>query len=633
MKVFLNLVIISLVFVFFGCSALVLTDNAKGSSSNLKSTAGVDSPNLSTVNATIVNPSFEDATYTTGWTITGTPAKSTLVHAGTGASMKLMSVGATCSQTVTVSPYTWYRLSAWLYHNGHIGVTTNAGTIATVDQGSALWTFTYIDFYTAADTSVTIFAQTPVASDFRADEFSLACENEYVYSHSDSTTDILPHALRTVKVPSQSTLANAITNAQAGDLILLADGSYTTGVSISNKSGVSYNPIVFKAENKGMATISGGSANLTNCDKMVYWGIKFTTPNSVKVYDCTYVKFYRCTFEPSGQTGSTDTSLPYLIFKAITANGSSTKNRVAFCEFKNHLSPGQFIAWSSNSAAPYYASTYDEVEYCYFNTAGPRVSNGMEAVRVGVSSINNLSQYTKIEHNYFYRCNGDPEIISVKSCDNSIKYNTIVESAGSLCLRQGDRNNASYNSILCNSYVESGTGAIAGGIRVYGNDQIITSNYIENCQGSGMTEALVLSGGDIAWNATRTTTGDPQPNNWGNYAEHWQVHGATVTNNRIYNSNTTGNGNGMAIGGLYTGYDPDSCTITGNKVELSDGECFKVVLEGTNTWSSNTGYVHSPSTLVTGGSHTGVATSSTAVTNPNSPETTSTVGVNATFVP
>lgn len=44
-----------------------------------------------------------------------------------------------------------------------------------------------------------------------------------------------------------------------------------------------------------------------------------------------------------------------------------------------------------------------------------------------------------VEHNLFEKANGDAEAISVKSSDNTVRYNTIRDSRGFLVLRHGNR--------------------------------------------------------------------------------------------------------------------------------------------------------------------------------------------------
>ena len=57
----------------------------------------------------------------------------------------------------------------------------------------------------------------------------------------------IPSALRTVAVSSTAELTSAISNAIAGDRIVIASGEYSSTVSISSKNGTESNPIVFTA--------------------------------------------------------------------------------------------------------------------------------------------------------------------------------------------------------------------------------------------------------------------------------------------------------------------------------------------------------------------------------------------------
>jgi poly(beta-D-mannuronate) lyase len=67
--------------------------------------------------------------------------------------------------------------------------------------------------------------------------------------------DLIPSATRAINAASSEELSNAISNAEAGDHIILADGSYS-GFTIT-KSGQSGKPIVIRAANVLGATITG----------------------------------------------------------------------------------------------------------------------------------------------------------------------------------------------------------------------------------------------------------------------------------------------------------------------------------------------------------------------------------------
>ena len=60
------------------------------------------------------------------------------------------------------------------------------------------------------------------------------------------------------------------------------------------------------------------------------------------------------------------------------------------------------------------------------------------------------SGYTIVEHNLFEDCDGDPEIVSIKSSDNIIRHNTFRGSYGTLSLRHGNRNKLESNYFFGN---------------------------------------------------------------------------------------------------------------------------------------------------------------------------------------
>ena len=102
--------------------------------------------------------------------------------------------------------------------------------------------------------------------------------------------------------------------------------------------------------------------------------------------------------------------------------------------------------------------------------------NGGEPIRLGVSPRALSSAHAIVEYNLFERCNGDPEAISVKSSDNTVRYNTIRDSLGGIVLRHGNRTRIESNHILNGQ----------NGIRIYGNDHVIVNNVLAGIAGSGV---------------------------------------------------------------------------------------------------------------------------------------------------
>ena len=81
-----------------------------------------------------------------------------------------------------------------------------------------------------------------------------------------------------------------------------------------------------------------------------------------------------------------------------------------------------------------------------------------------------------IEYNLFERCDGESEIISVKSNGNLLRGNTFSHCRGELVLRHGHRNVVNGNWFLNGS----------GGVRLQGQDQVVINNYFDSLTGAGL---------------------------------------------------------------------------------------------------------------------------------------------------
>jgi len=98
------------------------------------------------------------------------------------------------------------------------------------------------------------------------------------------------------------------------------------------------------------------------------------------------------------------------------------------------------------------------------------------------------SGFTIVAHNLFEDCEGDPEIVSIKSCDNIVRRNTYLKSYGTLSLRHENRNRIEGN------YFFGGDKPIGispaksilytYGIRIYGTDRLNINNYMEGLNGT-----------------------------------------------------------------------------------------------------------------------------------------------------
>ncbi|WNG33578.1 lyase [Archangium violaceum] len=367
-----------------------------------------------------------------------------------------------------------------------------------------------------------------------------------------------------VNVSTAAQLTTALANAAAGTTLLLADGTYTNSGAfiLKGKNGTASNPITLKAANRGKAIISGGaSLHVTSSSHVVIEGLKFTnTGNSAVVLEgSNNIRVTRNTFALI-ENGAT---IKWLLLKGT----GSHHNRIDHNDFGGKSDPGPVIAMDGNYSTQ--MTQYDVIEYNYFHDIGPRLTNGLETIRLGLSAVSLLDGHATVQYNLFENCDGDPEYISIKSGHNTVRYNTVITSQGQLTARHGN-----HNSIYGNFILGDGSKSGMGGIRLYGTDHKVYNNYLEKLT----DDALLIDGGDF--------DGGPTSSNYtaDDLAKHWRIYRVEVVNNTIVNSTT-----GLLIGKKYT-YAPVDSKVANNLIRNTTGTLYSESKTSNTLFQGNIGY-------------------------------------------
>ncbi|WP_428848318.1 polysaccharide lyase 6 family protein [Shewanella olleyana] len=132
---------------------------------------------------------------------------------------------------------------------------------------------------------------------------------------------------------------------------------------------------------------------------------------------------------------------------------------------------------------------HHKIDHNYFGPRPTLGSNGGETIRIGTSHYSMTNSYTVIENNYFDRCDGEVEIISIKAGQNIVRNNTFFESRGTLTMRHGNGNQIDSNVFLGNNVDHT------GGIRIINRDQTITNNYLEGLKGYRFGSGFTIMNG------------------------------------------------------------------------------------------------------------------------------------------
>jgi poly(beta-D-mannuronate) lyase len=269
-----------------------------------------------------------------------------------------------------------------------------------------------------------------------------------------------PPPLRTFRVSSLSALQSRIDSAIAGDLIILTNGVYTSSATINiNRQGTAQNPIVISAETIGGAEIRGSASFSLNSPAafVVIRGFRLTHAiGTVQVRAGTsHCRITRNVFQLTGDG------------RYLLVSGDDCE--VDHNTFQNKSTPGQMFSIHGPGSSGMAQRTW--VHHNLFQNFTSIGGNGGETLQIGLSGRSLTDAHTLVENNLFVMCNGENELISNKSSANTFRYNTIRDStSGELTLRHG--NDCVVHS---NFFINS------AGLRFFGDDHKIYSNYLEEC--------------------------------------------------------------------------------------------------------------------------------------------------------
>lgn len=275
----------------------------------------------------------------------------------------------------------------------------------------------------------------------------------------------------------------------AGDTVILANGTYQDFEILFTGKGTKQKPITLTAETKGKVVLSGQSNLRLAGEYLVVSGLIFKngyTPSS------EVIAFRR---------NKTDFAYHSRVTETVIEDYSNPDKRegdywVALYGKHNRFDHN-YLAGKRNKGVTLAVRLNDKnsqenhhrIDHNYF---GPRPifgSNGGETLRIGTSHHSLSNSYTLVENNYFDQCNGEVEIVSVKSGKNHLRDNVFFESRGTLTLRHGNGNVIENNVFFGNGVDHT------GGIRVINKDQIIRNNYLEGLTGYRFGSGLTVMNG------------------------------------------------------------------------------------------------------------------------------------------
>ncbi|GGU75446.1 polysaccharide lyase 6 family protein [Lentzea flava] len=318
-----------------------------------------------------------------------------------------------------------------------------------------------------------------------------------------------------VSVSSVSSLQAAIDSARPGQRLVLAGGVHAADHPVKiTKSG-----ITVAAQTVGGTVFTSGGFELGDVRNVTVEGFVFDGTSTLSV--------------PPGAQATRITRNTYNGNKdGASLSVSADDVQVDHNTFSNRTNQGVYLQITGPGSE---IAKRTWIHHNYFYNHQFSGSNGGESIRLGYSHKQSKSANAIIEYNLFEKADGDSEAISVKSSDNTVRYNTIRNSRGYIVLRHGNRTTVEGN-LLFNS-----------GIRFHGNDHKIYNNYVENTR----DRAMVFGSGSEA---------DSGPTS----KEHDRPDRVTVAFNTLI-------GTGEVVDSDGGNFKPKDCVLANNIIRGSSG--------------------------------------------------------------
>jgi poly(beta-D-mannuronate) lyase len=292
-----------------------------------------------------------------------------------------------------------------------------------------------------------------------------------------------------VKVADIKSLQIAENIAKPGDTIILKNGIWKDAILKINCKGTEKEPIFFKAETPGKVLFSGKSCLRIGGNFIVVDGLNFTNGYSPESSIITFktdknnvannCRITNCLID--------DFNKPKRLDEDYWVSFYGKKNRIDHCTFRNKKNLGVLMAVILDDEKS--RENFHSIDHNFFDGRPPLGSNAGEIIRVGVSQHCTFNSNTVIADNYFKNCDGETEIISLKSCENIIKNNVFKECQGCVTLRHGNNNTVFNNIFLGNG--KEGT----GGVRIINEGNWVVNNLFYECVGVSFRSPLAIMNG------------------------------------------------------------------------------------------------------------------------------------------
>lgn len=360
----------------------------------------------------------------------------------------------------------------------------------------------------------------------------------------------IPALARDIPVADATAFAAAGQTVRAGDTLVLKDGTWADVHLKIHAEGTAAKPVTIKAQTPGKVVFTGASCLSVGGVHVVVDGLWFQNPTGEQVIElredskqlASDCRITNCAVTNDVQLASTTSAQFVSIYGA--------RNRVDHCYIAGKTTQGTtMVVWLTNESKD---QGKHQIDHNHFGPRQKLGKNGGETIRLGDSKTSMQTAACTVEHNLFEKCDGEAECISNKSCGNFYRHNTFQGVSGTLTLRHGNGCTVEHNVFI-------GDGAKgAGGVRIIGEDHVVTGNRFENLTGDNERSAMCFMLG----------IPDSPANGY------FQVKRAKVTGNTFLNCK-----HNILIGmsgDKKATLPPLETEISGNHIQTSKAEAFEI---------------------------------------------------------
>jgi len=294
---------------------------------------------------------------------------------------------------------------------------------------------------------------------------------------------------RSIIVDNPGALKAAVAKAKPGDIIYLKDKEWNNAAIQLQGNGTAGAPVTIMPQTPGGVIFTGQS--------YIQIGGEYLLVKRFHFKDGYTPKREVISFRINNDNLANNCRVSNIVienysqperFKSdtwITLYGKN--NRIDHSTFVNKLNSGPLIIAELDDERS--RENNHSIDSNYFKGRQRFGSNGGETIRIGFSRYSLTASRTKIVYNYFERCNGEVEVVSIKSGENHVSFNTFYECEGGLVLRHGSGNIVEGNFFIGNHK------PYTGGVRVINPRQRVINNVFYELQGSNFRAPLALVNG------------------------------------------------------------------------------------------------------------------------------------------